>query len=261
MAQMAPKVLGNTEPKPKRESSTKKWCFTFNNYTEKDYNELIELLNGSNCCYIIGKEKGEQGTEHLQGYIEFEVKQRLSENKNFNKKIHWEQAKGNQEQNINYCSKEKNFIIKGFKIKKPLKILEEKQLYDWQKKIYELCKTEPDDRSIYWFWETKGKVGKSQLAKFLSYHLGAIPIDGCKNDILYCAACFESDIYIFDFERSMEDYISWGAMEKIKNGFYMCAKYESKPIIRNSPHVIVFANFEPDTDKLSKDRWKIEKIK
>ena len=40
----------------------------------------------------------------------------------------------------------------------------------------------------------------------------------------------------------------------------MCAKYESKPICRNSPHVIIFANFEPDLDKLSNDRWIIKKI-
>jgi len=58
----------------------------------------------------------------------------------------------------------------------------------------------------------------------------------------------------------MEEYISYGAMEKIKNGFYMSSKYESKPIIRNCPHIICFANFEPDYDKLSQDRWKVHNI-
>ena len=41
----------------------------------------------------------------------------------------------------------------------------------------------------------------------------------------------------------------------------MCSKYESKPVIRNSPHVIVFANFEPDKSALSEDRWLILNIK
>ena len=53
----------------------------------------------------------------------------------------------------------------------------------------------------------------------------------------------------------MEEYVSYGAIEKIKNGYYMCSKYESKPIIRNPPHIIIMANFEPDYEALSKDRW------
>ena len=104
-------------------------------------------------------------------------------------------------------------------------------------------------------------MGKTCFGKYLCANHGAIPIDGKKNDILYCCAEFESDIYIFDFERSREDFTPYGAMEKVKDGLYMCAKYESKPIIRNSPHMIVFANFEPDTEQLSLDRWVIKRIK
>ena len=55
----------------------------------------------------------------------------------------------------------------------------------------------------------------------------------------------------------MEDYVSYGSIEKIKNGYFMCSKYESKPIVRNSPHVFIFANFEPELDALSLDRWHI----
>ena len=63
-----------------------------------------------------------------------------------------------------------------------------------------------------------------------------------------------------DIERSMEDYISYGAIEKIKNGYFMCAKYESKPIIRNPPHLLIFANFKPNIDELSLDRWVIREL-
>lgn len=254
--------LGNT----KRVSPCKKWCFTYNNYTESDRVNLINLLGSNGSKFIIGEEVGENGTPHLQGYIEFAKKQRPLEMKIFDifkKKIHWEKTKGSEQENIAYCSKDGKYVLNGLKMVKPKrqpKILSDDDLYEWQQKIYDICKGEPDDRSIYWIFEDKGNVGKTQLAKKLSHDLGAVPVEGKKNDILYCCAEHESDIYIFDFERSMEDYISYGAMEKIKNGYYMCSKYESKPILRASPHVICFANFVPDHETLSKDRWKIFKI-
>ena len=37
-------------------------------------------------------------------------------------------------------------------------------------------------------------------------------------------------------------------------------KYETGMKLFNSPHLIVFSNFYPDTDKLSADRWKIALI-
>nr|UOF83117.1 rep protein [Cressdnaviricota sp.] len=247
---------GNTKLSP-QDSPCKRWCFTFNNYTESEYENIVQLLNSSK--YIIGKEVGENGTPHLQGYVNFETKTRLTALKKINNKIHWEKCKGSEEDNIKYCSKDGKYTT-NFKIKKPLKILSDDKLYNWQKKVIEIIKEEPDDRKIYWFWEEKGCAGKTTFCKYLTSKYGAVPIEGKKNDILYCAAEFESDIYVMDIERSMEDYVSYGAIEKIKNGYYMCAKYESKPIVRNSPHVLIFANFEPDVSALSKDRWIITEL-
>lgn len=252
-------ALGNTKPKPKQESDCKRWCFTLNNYTENDLKNIVDALN-SDDKYIIGKEVGEKGTPHLQGYINFSKKCRLTALKKFNNKIHWEKCKGTEDENIEYCSKDGNYLT-NLKIKKPLKILKEEQLYKWQKDIIEIITKEPDDRTIYWYWEETGNVGKTTFSKYLSAKYGAIPIEGKKNDILFCAANFESEIYIMDLERSMEDYVSYGAIEKIKNGYYMCSKYESRPIIRNNPHMIIFANFEPDITALSKDRWVIINLK
>lgn len=252
-------VEGNTKTSTiKRVIPCIKWCFTLNNYTDKEYDYLKTELETLETKYIIGKEVGENGTPHLQGYVNFIKKVRPLE-KIKNKRIHWEKCKGSEEANIKYCSKDGNYIT-NLKIKKPLKILKEEQLFEWQKEIINIIKEEPDDRLIYWFWEEIGCAGKTTFAKYLAHKYGAVPVEGKKNDILYCAAEFESDIYVFDFERTMEEYISYGAMEKIKNGFYMCSKYESKPIIRNPPHIICFANFEPNIDALSFDRWKIIKI-
>jgi len=257
MVPMVPESLGNTKPNSKRDSPAKMWCFTLNNYNENDIKILELAFNGSK--YIIGKEVGESGTPHLQGYVNFNDKKRLTALKKIHDKVHWEKCKGSEEDNIKYCSKDGN-IITNIKIKKPLKLLKEEQFYEWQKFVINIIKQEPDDRKIYWIWEEKGNKGKTTFAKYLSATYGAIPVEGKKNDILYCCAEFESDIYIMDIERTMEEYISYGAIEKIKNGYYMCSKYESKPIIRNPPHFIVFANFMPDLSALSTDRWVIINI-
>lgn len=65
---------------------------------------------------------------------------------------------------------------------------------------------------------------------------------------------------IFHFTRTQEQYISYEALESVKDGIFFSGKYESKQCIFNSPHVIVFANFPPDKNNLSLDRWKITEI-
>lgn len=257
-------ILGGNTKLPKstvknRINQAIRWCFTLNNWTEPEFNTIIEILNLKCKCYIIGKETGESGTPHLQGYIELLKKGRPTELKLTNR-IHWECAKGNKEQNITYCSKENNFVTKDIKVKKPLKILSESMLYEYQKKIIEFIKNEPNDRSIYWFYEPDGNVGKTSLCKYLIHHFNAVLLDGKKNDILYCASENDSELYIYDIPRSYEGFVSYDAIEKIKNGLYMTGKYESKTICRNSPHLLVFANFKPETHKLSLDRWIIYKI-
>lgn len=256
MTKIDPVVLvksGNT----KQISPAKRWSFTFNNYIKSDMENIIRIFSSNSSKYIIGEEIGESGTPHLQGYVEFTNKVRPLSLIAINK-IHWELSKGSAEDNYKYCSKDNKFISIGFP--KPLKVLDDKLLKDWQLSILDIIKIEPDDRKIYWYWEPDGNMGKTTFCKYLSIKHKAVPIEGKKNDILYCAAMFESEIYVMDIERSMEEYISYGAIEKIKNGYYMCSKYESKPIIRNSPHLFIFANFEPDQTTLSADRWIVRRI-
>lgn len=257
-------ALGNTKPKPKKQEPAKnRFCMTLNNYTEKEYRELIDYLStDSTNKYIIAKEIGSiEKTEHLQIYVNFGKRKRFTEVKKINNRLHVEECKGSEEDNINYCIKDGNYIYHGLKIKKPLKILKEEQLYDWQKEILKIATNEAEDRHIYWFWEKEGNVGKTQFCKFLSYHHGAILIDGKKNDILYVASTYESDIYLFDFSRSIEGFVSYDAIEKVKNGYYMNSKYEGKMILRNSPHIIIFSNWKPEINSMSKDRWIVKKIK
>lgn len=86
------------------------WVFTLNNYSDEEY---IEIKN-FNCNYlIIGKEVGEEGTPHLQGYAEFKTNQRLVALKKLNSRIHWEYRRGTSEQASNYCKKDGDYYEIG----------------------------------------------------------------------------------------------------------------------------------------------------
>jgi len=86
------------------------WCFTLNNYDEQEYEELWNIK----CRYlIIGKEIGETGTPHLQGYIEFDNGKTLSVVKRINPRIHWENRRGTSKQASDYCKKDNNFKEQG----------------------------------------------------------------------------------------------------------------------------------------------------
>lgn len=87
-------------------------CFTLNNWTEE---ELTNLENIKYQYMIIGKEKGKEGTPHLQGYIEFDKRKSMKQLKKINNRIHWERRKGTQFQAISYCMKEKDFKEYGEK--------------------------------------------------------------------------------------------------------------------------------------------------
>lgn len=92
--------------------TSRSWTFTLNNWTMEEFesiqwNEKISYL-------IMGKEIGEQGTPHLQGYLRTKNSVRFSAIKRIvGNRAHIEQAKGSPLQNIEYCSKDGDFVEVG----------------------------------------------------------------------------------------------------------------------------------------------------
>jgi len=85
---------------------SRSFCFTLNNYTQQEY----DLLKSINCQYIIlGKEVGEKGTPHIQGYLYFSNARSFNATKKLMSRWHLEICKGSADQNIEYCKKDKNF--------------------------------------------------------------------------------------------------------------------------------------------------------
>lgn len=87
---------------------SKSWSFTINNYTPDDE----KLLNDLEVAYIVyGKEVGDSGTPHLQGFVTFRKTNRLAALKKIHPTAHWEPAKA-ADAAANYCMKDKNYIIR-----------------------------------------------------------------------------------------------------------------------------------------------------
>lgn len=129
----------------------------------------------------------------------------------------------------------------------------------WQRELLELVHTDPDGRTIHWYWSTDGKAGKTETAKYLAHHYGALYLSGGKTaDIAY--AIDNQSIIIFGYTRSHENFVNYDAMESACDGIIFSSKYQSAAKVFPPPHVIVFANHPPDETKCSGDRWKITEV-
>lgn len=92
-------------------SRAKHWCFTLNNYTDDNIEHI--LRNRNDFEYLIyGKEVGENGTPHLQGFVSFVNRVRLAQCVNTVGQAHFSVAR-NVDNSIEYCKKEGNFIEIG----------------------------------------------------------------------------------------------------------------------------------------------------
>lgn len=91
-------------------SKSRDYVYTLNNYTDDEYNHFKTF----ECIYhVIGKEVGEQGTKHLQGYIYFKNPRSFNAIKKQFKRCHIERTAGTPEQASVYCKKDNDFIEIG----------------------------------------------------------------------------------------------------------------------------------------------------
>lgn len=89
----------------------KRWVFTLNNYTTGEVDLLSQLAESEHVTYLIyGKETGESGTPHLQGYVVFDTEKRLNQAKALlGTRYHLEVSRGTPAQASEYCKKEGDF--------------------------------------------------------------------------------------------------------------------------------------------------------
>lgn len=257
MSQMS--QLGGNTSTPR----SRTWFFTYNNYEKDECHKITEYLKGTE--YVFQEETGENGTPHLQGCIKFKNAKRFQEIKNVWPKWHLEKCKKWQAA-IEYCTKKETRtgeIFTNIEFEDELEDTLPKELHQWQQDILDLIKEKPNTRKIHWYYDHEGNIGKTTLAKHICIHnKRAIYVSGKATDIKYAIATMKlkPKIVIMDIPRSMEQYVSYQAIEEIKNGIFFSSKYESGQVLFNTPHFIIFANFHPDMTKLSSDRWVIKNV-
>lgn len=261
---------GNT--KSSRPTQLKKWFFTYNNPTESMeifYSQLRSIPNIEK--FVFQKEQGEKsGLIHYQGNIWLKKKMRWSEF-NLSNKINFKKTR-NEEASARYCCKSETRIGDpmfypeyAFEDLIPIKTINFDSFYPWQKEtFFEMVNPEINDRTINWIYEETGNVGKSAFVKYMCVKHNALLCDGGKkNDVLnlvFNNNMLLTRIIIFDLPRCAENHISYSAIESIKNGLVVNLKYETGVKYFNPPHIYIFANYPPDTSKLSIDRWVVREI-
>lgn len=260
-----PTLDQDEEPAKKKQCApAKRWCFTMFNYPE-DWEKLFANHTKLH-KYVIGEEVcPTTQRKHLQGYLELKKKGRPMELKLPNSP-HFEKARGDEEANFNYCTKEgRRVAVKGIT---PPYEGPDIVLTKWEKKMLDILEAEPDDRSIHWVWEPKGKLGKTTWGKWLYCNTERVIVlsgkaSDMKNGILQYKE--KSGVVprtvIVNLPRSVDtDFFSWTGLEEIKDMFFFAPKYEGGMICDRNPHLVVFANVEPPVHKLSMDRWVVHQI-
>lgn len=273
---------GNTKPPlKKRICAAIKWCFTWNHYPVDWVALMAPALVGA--MWRGMKEIGdEKSTPHIQGYVLFPAKVRPAGFRGIPKVIHWEKMKGTIDENEEYCTKN---LQKGKTVHSHLQNYQQVdlKLYGnikpkrkmkfppmdlwWEKDILKTIEEEPDDRTIWWYWSENGNLGKTTFCKYLTFHHDAIPLSGKGADVRNGVCTYLKDkgkvpeLCVFPIPRSFDSsYLSYEAIENIKDMYFYSGKYEGGVVCGPCPHLFVFANFEPDQERMSSDRWKIINI-
>lgn len=127
----------------------------------------------------------------------------------------------------------------------------------WQEQFMDDMMATPNDREIFWVYDSKGGVGKSRLALHLQRDHGAIQLSGRIQDMAY--AYNGERIVVFDVARTQAENMDhlYSFAEMLKNGFVFSTKYEPKRKLFKPPHVVFFSNSMPEAGKWSADRVRL----
>lgn len=288
MEQVEHAGCNTSKPAKKRRA----YMLTINNYTEDDIKAINETMDNDNVMDLIGQEEiGDNGTKHIQLYIRYKNPIAFNSVKKAFNRAHIEECR-NIVKSAKYCMKEETRVNDGYQwskinsasILKTMKdngTMELEQMsvliaddcanpmdgltwHQWQTDLWNTLESEPDKRTIHWYYDSTGGTGKTTFAKYLMLERDdTILCTGSTRDSKYIVAqwmlaneCKRSPkVIIYDIARCQDsEMVSYQTIEDMKNGLFLSTKYECKTVIYNCPHLIVFSNQEPRQGKLSKDR-------
>lgn len=266
--------MTNTNPQKCR------WSFTVNDSEylnfEESYMPHVEKLqlemSKRTKKFVFQMERGEEkGRLHLQGRMSFKNGKRKSEILPLFSPIFQTMSlrlEGPDEMASSfYCIKQDSTFVDGpwssenLPLYIPRQVREMEFLYEWQKRIIEMCKVW-DTRTINIIYDTRGNIGKSSLCTYMGVNRLAKLLPFCNDykDILrmcYDVGVFQA--YLIDMPRAINKerlFQFFGAIETIKSGYCYDDRYKFTDRYFDCPNLYVFTNMLPDMDMLSLDRWK-----
>lgn len=127
-------------------------------------------------------------------------------------------------------------------------------------------------RQVTWITDRKGGMGKTCLSKWLSINYpgdwlitsdmgtsrdAATVVSNALEGGWNCHGCIINLTRSAEIQKHNRIYMY---LEQIKDGMMTSQKYSGRAMVFDSPHLIVFSNWEPDLEALSYDRWDIREI-
>lgn len=157
-------------------SRARAWCFTLNNYSAEDVARIDGYAVGDEggdenpsffryICY--GREVGESGTPHLQGYVYCRNACSLSAIRERIPRAHLEISRGRPDQAIGYCEKDGDFNERGERpVGQAQKGANEKARWDKARDAARIGDIDAVDSDIYVrYYRTLKEIARDHMAR------------------------------------------------------------------------------------------------
>lgn len=132
----------------------------------------------------------------------------------------------------------------------------------WQETLLRIVKNFESDRKIIWAFDEVGNHGKTHFSVYLEDMHQAKRVVGGMTTKDFAYSYNYEELVVFDFDRDSKDTVNYRLLENLKDGALWSPKYESetKRFRHLTVQVLVVANFEPEYERLSLDRWHVLKL-
>lgn len=188
--------------------------------------------------------------------------------KQFNLRLHVERSR-DVHRSLQYCTSDEKrrgrIWVNGFDIpQEEIDLIEETQLYEWQRLLLAELGTLPHRRRVIWYFDADGGNGKTELCRYIISKIQRVLFltSAAGKDLVHQVVKAKSapKIILMNLSRQAEGAFSYASVETIKDGLVFSGKYEGGSRLFPRPHVVIFSNWLPDLTKLSLDRWDIRTL-
>lgn len=262
------------EQSEQKNSSICVWDFTLYEALDNEHVVIDELkLHCKKWCFQL-EQGGTTGAEHYQGRFSLKVKARKGGVLKLFKFKKWHiSITSSENRDNNFYVEKSDTRIKGPWCDKDEiediyipRDIRGRQPRGWQIEMINML-SEYNERIIDVLIDTLGENGKTWLGRYMMCQRLArkIPlVNDCKDLMRMVMDMPKAPCYIIDMPRSVNKdrlYQFWGGIEEIKNGYAYDDRYKFKDCLFDPPRILIVTNMEPDTELMSRDRWRFWMIR